>query len=100
MAPRKPANSGKDWTRGEVGAAEEGAEVQYAHSDGRVTPEAHTRCRAAEGEQPRPFHEADEKELIRHRREAPRPVGPPAGGRRGQRLQSSASWGALQSFPK
>ena len=78
MAPRKPANSGKDWTRGEVAQLKKELKSNTPTRGGRVTPEADTRCRAAEGEQPRPFHEADEKELIRHRREAPRPVGPPA----------------------
>jgi len=41
MAAKKPASSGKDWTRSEV-AAEEGVEVQHAHPRGRATPEADT----------------------------------------------------------
>jgi hypothetical protein len=86
MAPKKPANSGKDWTRGDVAQLKKELKSSTPTRD-RTSPEANTRGRAAEGEQPRSFNEADKKEPVQDRREAPRPVGP--GGRQ---LQPCTSW--------
>lgn len=76
MAPKKPATSGKDWGPKEVAQLKK--ELR-SNTPTRLIGHHLKRSPGAvqQKEQPRTFHEADEQEPLRDRRQASRPLGQP-----------------------